>query len=271
MFLSPATANAQVVINEVLPNPADNDNGAEWVELYNQSDEVVPLESCVLYLDDNHGIQNIDFESEDFIEKYKTITWDSQWLNNSGDHVEIVCDSMSDNVIYGSVSGSTVKSPDEGISIGRSPNGSGNFYILSSVTVNGPNSGPPSPTPTPTTKPTSTPKPTNTPVPTNTPKPTNTPTKSPTRAIVDNDDRERGDVEETASVLSEQRDELSKDDSGEKQDNDKPRGNIPLAAGAFVVLGIGFIGAALYPFFKKRMKGYNLEGDVEEEDSGQIL
>ena len=69
------TVGAQVVINEVLNNPAGSESGAEWVELYNKSSSPVSLSGCVLFLDVSAD-QKVQFGENDFVDKYKVISWD---------------------------------------------------------------------------------------------------------------------------------------------------------------------------------------------------
>src|SRR4030042_6399387 len=137
ILIFPNIASAQVVINEVLLKPEGSDDGAEWVELYNLNSGVQSLASCVLYLDDSYAPQKVVFESEDFIEKIEVISWDASWLNNSGDQIKLECPSFSDTVTYGSITGATIAAPDEGESFGRSPDGSGRYSLLVSLTPNG--------------------------------------------------------------------------------------------------------------------------------------
>jgi outer membrane biosynthesis protein TonB len=105
-------------------------------------------------------------------------------LNNSGDFVVLFSPEgvIVDQYQYN-------QDPGVDISIGRSPDKTGDFKLLQSLTKGDANSDPiPTPTPTPTPQPTATPTPgpTSTPAPaptstpTPTPKPTATPTPKPT-------------------------------------------------------------------------------------------
>jgi len=178
----PETSIAKVVINEVYFNPVGNDRGAEWVELYNTDNTPTPLRGCVLYLDSSVSYQKIEFSDEDFIDKFKVLSWSSSWLNNDGDTVKLVCGEDYDLISYGS-DGRDFGKLDEGVSIGRSTDGTGEFSLLSSPTVGEPNSQP-MPSPTQSLPNTPTPTLTNTPTPrkpTVTAEATPLPTPSPTR------------------------------------------------------------------------------------------
>lgn len=219
-FLFPSAANAQVVINEVFPDPEGEEDGAEWVELYNSTAGPYSLNGCTIYLDDTSASQKIIFDIEDFIDVFKVISWDGTWLNNSGDQVILDCVSFKDQVNYGNVSNSVVDNPTPGYSIGRSPDGTGSFYKLSSVTLGLPNSAPPTPTPLPppTATVTPTPRPTSTLFPTSVPTPTPTkirPSPTPKDAEEDEENEDTGVLgvrEEStpASTLDEEEDGESK-------------------------------------------------------------
>lgn len=180
----PKIVKAQIVINEVLNNPVGEESGAEWVELYNKADTPTSLKDCTLLLDDTSTTQKVVFGNEDFVEKYKTVTWDHSWLNNSGDLVKLKCPSGEESIAYGNVSNSVIDAPQEGKTFGRYPDGNGTFVLLSSVTLKSANTGPfvPSATAAPTNSPTVTQKPTATPKATITLKPTMTEKPTPTIA-----------------------------------------------------------------------------------------
>lgn len=260
LLIAPRIAFAQVVINEVLPNPSGSDNGAEWVELFNTTSQVVSLKDCILHLHSTDDIQKINFGDEAFIDKYEVISWDSSWLNNSGDQARLVCPEFNDFLAYGNASGASVEAPDEGVSIGRNPNGTGSIYILASVTMGEPNSSPPTPTPMPTSTPTPTPKPTATTKPTSTP--TNTPTPKPT-VKSSTPEKATGSQKDDQSLQAQT---LGIQENEESTPTPTPaleigKKKFPLMAGFMIFVGAGFIGAAGYPFIRKRLKGYNLKSE----------
>jgi len=158
---------AQVVINEFLVNP-----NPEWVEFYNASDSAEFLKTY--WLDDDENFNDdigssgkkllADLSIDNPIYPYFEL---NSFLNNAGDYV-VLFDSEGNEVDFYQYDAN----PGDGLSIGRSPDGSGDFIILETSTKGFANS---LPLPTPTSTPTVTPTPTNTPAPTNTPKPTATP------------------------------------------------------------------------------------------------
>lgn len=170
----PKYAQAQVKVNEFVvdPNP-------EWVELSNASPSAEYIRS--FYIDDD-----LDFNSDSGSSDKRLLT-DlnidnpsyphvalNSFLNNSGDYV-VLFDSLGnivDSYQYTSEIGF-------GVSMGRSPDGNGNFFILTSPTKGAANSAiQNTPTPFPTASPTSTP----TQPPTN--PPTSVPTSTPIKTTV---------------------------------------------------------------------------------------
>lgn len=241
IFIFPGSVNAQVVINEVLPNPKGEDSGAEWVELYNIGASPVSLMGCILYLHESDNNQKIGFKDDDFIERYKVVSWDDMWLNNSGDKVRLICSSYSDEVAYGDLDEAVVGSPKEEITVGRNPDGTGSFYLLSSITLGEANSLPPSSTPVPTDTPTLTPKPSPSPVPTSTPAPTLTPTKIPTPSPAE---------EESLQVLGVG--EKKNDDEASESANEKSKKSFPVFAGIFILAGLGLISFPVINYIKQK-------------------
>ena len=163
----PHTVVASITINEYTPNA-----NPEWVEFYYSGSDLDEIKSY--WLDDD-----IEFDSDlgtAAKKKLDSLNTDNpnypyleinSFLNNSGDSVVIFDDA-------GNLIDSTEYSVDPGlnISIGRSPDQSGGFQVLSSATKGEPNQIEPSSTPTLTSTPTSTPIPTPTPTITSSPTPT---------------------------------------------------------------------------------------------------
>ncbi len=268
-FTARITQAQDVVINEVLSNPTGDDNGAELVELYNTTNSVYNLSGCVLYFHETDNFQKIVFDSEEFIDKFKIFTSNGYWLDNSGDKVRLVCLSFTDSVAYGDAGGATVSAPGEGKTFGRIPDGTGNFYILSSETMGEANPTLPTSTPVPTSTPTNTPVPTNTPTntpaptsapsptPTSTPKPTATPTKKPTPTPKDHIDE--NDLLKTQADVS----QFRYDAQGES--NSDTEGVLGTSVGsgsqnenispfAYVLFGLGliFVIVSIFLFIKNR-------------------
>jgi cell division septation protein DedD len=171
---------ADIVINEFVPAPSAVN--PEWVELYNASDSADYLKSY--YLDDDtsfdsdtgssakKGLTNLNISNP----RFPFFVFTSSILNNDGDSVVLFDPSgaVVDQFTY-------YDNPGGDVAIGRYPDQTGQFAILSSSTQGQGNAAPvPTPTFTPTPTPTNTPTPTPEPTPTPTKTPTPTPTMNPT-------------------------------------------------------------------------------------------
>ncbi len=183
LFVFASKVSAQVEINEFVP-----DANPEWVEFFNASDSAEYIKGY--YIDDDTDFLNdsgnstkkllTSLDISNF--QYPFIDL-SSFLNNTGDSVVLFTPNgaIVDQYSYSS-------NPGDGVSIGRSPDHTGGFTILSSTTKGNENSAPlvlPTEAPTPTSTPTATPNPTSTPTKTpstslRTNSPTPAPTKSPT-------------------------------------------------------------------------------------------
>lgn len=190
---------ARVAINEFYPIES-----SDWVELYNDSSESAVIRNYLIKDSQDHSKSLANIED---IPAYGYRVVSLNILNKDQDSV-ILFDTGSgvsiDSVVYGS--GSDLCLPVAGQSIGRLPDISGEFVILSNQTPGQANSlatalscptatATPAPTFTPTPKPTSTPKPTLTIKPTPTSKPTSTPT--PIAAIQQAADFAHNDLKST--------------------------------------------------------------------------
>lgn len=170
IYFFPTTSASAITINEFVP-----DSDTEWVEFYNASDSADYIKSFFLdddtsFTEDSGSTNKKNLSSLNTTNTTFPFIEVSTIFNNSGDFVVLFDDlgNILDQYQYTS-------NPGDGISIGRNPDGSGSFAVLSSTTKGGPNSPPPTPTPTPTPiPPTHTPNPTSPPAPTSTPKPTST-------------------------------------------------------------------------------------------------
>lgn len=275
-----ADVNAQVVINEI-----SSASDPEWVELVNSGGSDYNLDGCTLYLDDNHDIQKIVFGSEVIgaggikVVERGNLGWSSNWLNNSGDQVSIICSDNSSVVAYGSQSGSIVDAPESDTTAAKVP-GSSDWNICS-PTKNGINTTCVlnTPTPTATPQPTNTSTPTNSPTNTSTPtkKPTSTPTKkpspTPTKKMIANTsgvpDNPRlgndGTINEASmadgnSVLG-INEEISIEDFKDKE-GVTAGGKIPLTAGVFIAGGLVLVVGAVYPTMKTKLIAWGAKGDA---------
>lgn len=172
---------ADVVINEFVPHPSSGNK--EWIEFYNPENTDLSSywvdDDTSFTLDDGNSNKkslssiNTDNQSFPYIEL-------SSIFNNSGDSIVLFTQEgiIVDQYQY-------IKDPGTNVSIGRSPDGTGNFAVLTNLTKGGQNTEVLVPTstsvPIPTLTPTITPSPTQ--KPTLTPKPTSTPKVSPTMTI----------------------------------------------------------------------------------------
>lgn len=159
-------AEGQVVINEFLPHPSSGNK--EWVEIY------VPegIDISNYWIDDDTDFTNDTGSSskkqitsiiQGADNKHLVFALPSSMFNNSGDTIALFTPegSLVDSYTY-------TDDPGSDISIGRTPDGMGDFHVLAYATRGSVNTIPmPSdtPTPQPTDKPPKEPKPTSTPKP----------------------------------------------------------------------------------------------------------
>lgn len=91
ILLWPASAKAQVLINEFLPNPDDSRDEGEWIELYNSGSDEVSLDGWSL--DDQEGgskpflLDGMTITGNNFLVIEKALSKIS--LNNDGDEVRL--------------------------------------------------------------------------------------------------------------------------------------------------------------------------------------
>lgn len=175
-------ADQQIVINEFVAHPSVGNN--EWVEVY------VPDGSSLkgYWLDDDTNFTNdsgnskkisLDTAVSGIDSNHKVIEISTSMFNNSGDDVVIfnAAGDIIDQYKYTS-------DPTENVSVGRTPDGTGQIQLLATATKGFQNSTP-KPTDTPTPEPTS--KPTKQPAPTTQPTTVKTksmPTASPTIEVI---------------------------------------------------------------------------------------
>lgn len=173
VFIKPASAVDNIVINEFLPHPPSPEN--DWVELYNPTLSDVDISGWVIT---DNSTNKIDIPPGTILSSKQFIYFEfSNRLNNGGDTVRLKesfsASSSIDEKEYTS-------DPGIGVSIGRLHDGEDNWITFSAPTKGySNNSYTPSPeftpTPTPIVTPTLTPEETST----STPTPTVTPTLSP--------------------------------------------------------------------------------------------
>ncbi|MBU0572454.1 lamin tail domain-containing protein [Patescibacteria group bacterium] len=253
IFTSKVSAQVEIKINEVLPNPSGDDKEGEWIEIYNSSDTPFVIDGYKL--SDRNDKQIVLSGS---VEKWLVIypKGESGFAVANSDSTTITLlgpdDSEIDKFIYVGSS--------EDKSWGRIPDGGGINSEKLNPTPGGANEAPPIPTPTsnPTPNPTSTPVPTESP----TPKPTvlAVATKRPTitpRPVVNNNEGDDGDY-----VLG-LRDGLSSPSPDPEEEVEK---KFPFMAGLFLVGGTGLIGIAGYTFIKNGKKEYNKDSKKKRND-----
>lgn len=172
-------------INEFSSDTLGTTADPDWVELFNDNASSVALSGY--HLSDDYG--NVkDLTGSLDPNAFVTIDWSNR-LDKDGDVVKLIENSSSneiDKVGYGT-KGTDIIAPSSGQSAGRLPDGSGNWFLLTSPTKGFTNNtaspvptSTPTSTPIPTSTPTPKPSPTSIPVSTNTPTPTSIPTFIPT-------------------------------------------------------------------------------------------
>lgn len=249
LFLFPAVANAQVVINEFVANG----DPKEWVEFKNSSGSAEYLKNY--WLDDDTDFNDDSGSSTKKLlstlnissATYPYYEISGSFLNNDGDDVAIFDSSgnLVDYYHYDSSQGSNV-------AMGRSPDGTGGFYFLLTPTKGTSNSNPqttpiPSPTPTPTS--TSTPTPTSTPTSTPISTPKSTVKATPKPSSSSSSSEEGGGGEEVVLGL---REELSTPEPTPEEE-EKMKKKFPIIAVVFIIGGVGMMGGAGYLFFKPKL------------------
>lgn len=254
IFAPQVSAQIEIKINEVLPNPSGDDKEGEWIEIYNSSDTPFVIDGYKLR--DRKDRQIILSGS---VEKWLVIYPKGEngfAITNSGS-TTITLRGPDD----GEIDRFTYTGSSEDKSWGRIPDGGEIYSEKLNPTSGGANEAPPTPTP----KPTSTPDSTSTPAPTeaSTPKPTTiaVATKKPTstpRPVAKDDERDDSDY-----ILG-LRNELMASPSPEPgEENEK---KFPFMAGLFLFGGTGLIGVAGFTFFKNKKKEYNKDSKKERSD-----
>ena len=249
---------SQVVINEFSSGSSSDD----WVEIH-----VLPQESPLphdlsLYklvdAADNEKILSSIIDPGGFA----AFDWSNR-LNNDGDEIKLILISSNEEintVSYGDEGG--ICAAESGQSIGRSPDGSGNFVRFSSSTKAASNSSSSEvlcSTPTPDPTPTATPKPTSTPTKFPTPPPTQKPTATPrvtpkstlkaTSTPKTSETEETNQEDEVASVVFET---SSPSPIGEVAGVSDEQNSFPVVAILPVLVGLGLVGFSGVSLFKRR-------------------
>ncbi len=172
--LSSKILAANIVINEILPNPdGPSSEDSEWIELYNTTDNSIDISGWLLDDSDGSGSNPYALPSGSVISAKGFLTFEKSStniaLNNDNDTVRI---SSSSGELIDSISYSETK---ETQSYGRKQDASGDWVWFSTPSKKSSNSSG-TIVPTSTVVPTATVMPTQTLAPTQTPTPTKTPT-----------------------------------------------------------------------------------------------
>ncbi len=253
-LIFPKNVFAQVVINEFVV-----DGSPEWVEFHNASGSAEYLKQY--FIDDDEdfnndsgnsgkkSLSNINISSIN----YPYYDLSSAIFNNSSSDYVVLFDQLG-NVID---SYSYEESPGKDISIGRSPDGSGDFFVLQSLTKGSGNALPvpsPTPIPTPTSEPTETPQPTDvptpqppssTPVPISTPKLTSTPKPTPSLSPTPT-------LTEVEEVLGTESAESALDENSTPEGKIK-KGKFSFWPFVFIIPGLGMISFSVLLLRKQKI------------------
>jgi len=249
--------NAQVVINEIFPNPSGvSSEPTEFIELFNLNNYDLDLSNYTL--EDASGkifVISQTISANGYLSFTRAQTGIA--LNNSGGE-EVLFKDLDGNILDSYAFDKTT----EDKSFSRYPNGSGDFQDNTVPTQNSANNPPPSPTPSPTPVPTSTPTPipTPTPSPTSTPIPTTISTNTPVQTTLKFTEKNlptqklETDEEEPAQFSNEPLgfdSNLNKDNPSVLGINTSSK-RFPKAAIIMIAGGVGFIALAVYIIFRKK-------------------
>lgn len=241
--------NAEVVINELLPNPTGEDSGNEWVELYNTGDSEISVTNYKLKDLANHEqlIVSGSIASHGFmlINVVSPLS-----LNNEDEAISLFSDSSSEPISTFPYSTST-----EGKSLGRYPDGTSINTNPMDPTPNGSNQ---IPSPTPTTAPSPSPSPSLLPSPSPTSTPTPTPAKKPSPTPVTSRFPSPSPLSQTDDEETLARGEtlglgITSSPSPEAEATSESK-KFPLAAISLITGGLALVGVASYLFFRSFQK-----------------
>lgn len=150
-LINPAAIFAQVKINEVFPDPVNEDD--EFVELYNSTDDPIILTGYKLAdLSKTYTIPEVTMTAKSFYVLNKSET--KIILNNDGDETVSLKNNLDQVIDSFSYNGAT-----EEKSFSRIPDGGNQWMNNTIVTKNQPNQAPPSPSPSPSPSPQASPSP----------------------------------------------------------------------------------------------------------------
>jgi len=264
-FISSSKVSAQVVINEYLPRPS---SGPDWIELYSPIDS--DISEYILRdttSDMKKLLSGVIIGPSTSTSCYVDV---SNRLNNGGDTILLL---QADGSLP-AVDEHSYSSAGVDVSWCRSPDGGAwDTCTTATKTLIECDSLVPTPTPTSTPTPTPTSVPTLTSTPTPTPTLTPTPTPKPTvKAAATAKSKpkttKKKNVEEgqgEKELILGLREGLGSPPPSPTPASEKKK-KFPTVAALLVFSGLGFLGAAAYPFLKRIKKEYNGGG---EQDTGE--
>ena len=260
VFSIPHVVNAQIVINEVFPNPSgESGEPTEFIELYNLSDEAVEITGYRLKEAKEYIISEASVPPHGFVSFDRATT--SLALNNSGDTIALIDTEGREVDVF------VFDKTTEDYSWSRYPDGIGEFYLVSTVTPNEVNTPPPTPSPTPSLTPTVVP----------TSKPTVSPTSHPSETVTVTPTKKetleqtvvptRGSVHSSSSeaVLGQTFDENDAKSESHEMNEDLDSSVVTDTSESesenrygpyFIMIGGVFFIVAGYVYFRKNRQGY---------------
>ena len=264
-FLLSGSVFAQVVINEFSSNTS-----SDWVELYAYED--TNINGWSIYDDAEKNPLIYIIEQDVFLgpstERFYVAVVKNR-LNKAGDTITLHNEAGDkiDEIVYGGKDNICLPT-DEG-SIGRYPDANSTWERFQFHTKGQSNNNVtlfpcPSPTPLPTAKPDPTKRPTNTPVQRSTQTPTQTEENDPPSQVMGSEEINSDHLE--IETYNDKQEEIERDHpvygsyitprSTEPAQDEQYAGSEVnrnyMTAGLFIIGGLGFIGAAVYPIIKKK-------------------
>ncbi len=275
--LLPRQVSAQVVINEVFPNPSGSSSEPdEFIELFNPGTEPVVITgwqiSDIQGTVKTYSIPENILGTGTYISFRRSATGIA--LNNTGDGVEL---RDTGGILKDSTSFGDIK---EDRSFSRIPNGVGNFVADTDVTELMANISPPTPeptlvtqTPTPTPTPIQTPilimsSPSPTKIPTPTPIPTKTPLPTPVKTpLRTNSSTPIATVSAGISEVLGIRAGPSSSPSAGIEALPEKKADFPLLPIILIFAGVCFVAIPIFSIIKDGKKDYTDENEKQSSDT----
>jgi len=273
--LLPRRVSAQVVINEVFPNPSGSSSEPdEFIELFNLGTEPVVITGW--QISDTQGTVKTYSIPENILGTGTYISFRRSAtgiaLNNTGDGVEL---RDTGGILKDSTSFGDIK---EDRSFSRIPNGVGNFVADTDVTELSANISPPTPEPTPVPQtPTPTPTPTQTPIlimssqssaKTPTPVPTKTPSPVPVKTpLRTNSSTPIATISAGISEVLGIRAGPTGSPSASIEASPDKKANFPLLPIILIFAGVCFVAVPIFSIIKDGKKDYTDENEKQSNDA----